>query len=321
MASGPRERPRTAPPIRITFSRRPAIAKIACGHRYHLRVAIVEGIGLGAWVRLAASPGAGEVAQMLLHFIVISLFTRQAPDVRLGPKDPDLAHQTVASQMRRMGLKPHKPFDPMWYLTSNGKFVGYVKVFRNERYARNWFRDLSEQENSENIWAYWRDGGPVAMREQPNTKGANQFADSIALCRIRAFSEESAAQNGVSRWFSGNLTATEIFLDEKKRKAEGARRETNINRPKRSASVDCSDWEVRRDGGIDGPPPSAELSRKYRISGLAPPEPTAIFKIVCRLQSDGLERGIESEGNNFAAVSTAQFLFDAIPTPHVRRDL
>jgi hypothetical protein len=252
---------------------------------------------------------------MLLHFVVISLFTRQAPDVRLGPKDPDLAHEALASQMHRMGLKPHKPFDPMWYLTSNGEFVGYVKVFRTERYARNWFRDLSEQENSENIWAYWRDGRPVAMMEEPNAKGANQFVDSIALCRVRAFSDESAARNGVSRWFSGNLTADEIFLDEKKRKAERARRDTNVNRSKRSALVEPSDWEVRRDGGIDGPSPSAELSRTYRISGLAPPETSATFKIVCRLQSEGLEGGIESERNNLRLYRQLNFYLKPFRLP------
>jgi hypothetical protein len=87
-------------------------------------------------------------AQMLLHFVVISFFDRNTGGAKLGPKDPDLALQEINESHRRLGLKPIKPQDPMWYLMSHGKFVGYVKVFRNERYARNWLWALSEKDAS-----------------------------------------------------------------------------------------------------------------------------------------------------------------------------
>ncbi len=88
---------------------------------------------------------------MLLHFVVISVFDRDnSGGAKLGPKDPDLAHQSVAETLRMAGIRSSKPQDHMWYLMSGEKCVGYVKVFREERYARNWFRDLKEREASTN---------------------------------------------------------------------------------------------------------------------------------------------------------------------------
>jgi len=158
---------------------------------------------------------------MLLHFVVISVFEeRHAFDAKLGPKDPDLAHQSVAETLGRAGIKAGKPQDPMWYLILDNKFVGYVKVFREERYARNWFRDLAEKEASTNFWAYWRDGYPLALVQGAKTTDANQFVKSIAICRVRAFSAEAAAENGWKNWSSRNLTAIEIYQDKSSGGAE-----------------------------------------------------------------------------------------------------
>jgi hypothetical protein len=55
---------------------------------------------------------------MLLHFVVISIFDRNTGDANLGPKDPDLANQAVSEQFVRLGMKPTKPHDPLWYLMS-----------------------------------------------------------------------------------------------------------------------------------------------------------------------------------------------------------
>jgi hypothetical protein len=142
---------------------------------------------------------------MLLHFVVISVFDRNTGGAKLGPKDPDLALQEINESHRRLGLKPMKPQDPMWYLMSHGKFVGYVKVFRNERYARNWLRALSEKDASSinrTPWAYWRDGYPLALIEGSHFEDANQFVKYIAICRVRAFSDQSAAENGWNNWRS-----------------------------------------------------------------------------------------------------------------------
>jgi hypothetical protein len=159
---------------------------------------------------------------MLLHFVVISVFNRNAGDTKLGPKESDVARDSQVEMMSRdiertfrmAGIKPGKPQDPMWYLMSHDKFVGYVKVFREERYARNWFRDLSEKDTSPNAWAYWRNDYPIMLIEGASGKDANQFVKYIAICRVRAFSAQSAAENAWKNWSSGNLTAIEIFLDE-----------------------------------------------------------------------------------------------------------
>jgi hypothetical protein len=90
---------------------------------------------------------------MLLHFVVISIFEeRYSSEARLGPMDPDLAHQSVAGTLRNIGINAGAPQDPMWYLVREGKIIGYVRVFREERYARNWFRDLAEQKRTAGIF-------------------------------------------------------------------------------------------------------------------------------------------------------------------------
>jgi hypothetical protein len=280
---------------------------------------------------------------MLLHFVVISIFDRDTGDAQLGLKDPDLAHQAVAEQMRRLGVKPWKPYDPMWHLVRHGKFVGYVKVFRNERYARNWFRDLSEKDASSNIFAYWRDGQPLALIEGANTKDANQFVKYIAICRVRAFSAE-AAQNGWKNWRSGNLTGIEIHQDKLGSGAtdERAKRETTaVSQPsrqmnwkldadirgffdakaqsteKRKATVEASEWQVTRgNSGIDGPRPNEELSRTYLFSGGAPPDTTASLIIVCKLESEGLEGGLETDKGSLRLYRQLSFYLRPFRLPH-----
>src|SRR5258707_1168104 len=192
---------------------------------------------------------------MLLHFVVISVFDRNnSSDAKLGPKDPDRAHQSVSETLALAGIKAGKAQDPMWYLMSGDKFVGYVKVFREERYARNWFRDLSEKEASKNFWAYWRDGCPLALIDGANAKDANQFVQYMAICRVRAFSAQSAAENGWRNWSSGNLTAIEIYLDESHGRAteERTKREaTAVNQPSRQ--------NTEKRAGVDAMP----NDRKY----------------------------------------------------------
>jgi hypothetical protein len=229
---------------------------------------------------------------MLLHFVVISVFDRDNHRAaKLGLKEPDFSHQSVAETLRFAGIRASKPQDHMCYLISGDKFVGYVKVFREERYAHNWFRDLSERRNA---WAYWRDGCPFPLIKGANaTKPANQFVNYQALCRVRAFSAENAAENGWKNWISGNLTAIEVDLDESRGRAvdEKVKRETAVVQPSRQNTetrratprvpIECSEWEVTRGASdVDGPRPSEELSRSYDLSGLAPPDTTATVRIL-----------------------------------------
>ncbi len=267
---------------------------------------------------------------MLLHFVVISVFDRDnSGGAKLGPKDPDLAHQSVAETLRMAGIRSSKPQDHMWYLMSGEKCVGYVKVFREERYARNWFRDLKEREASTNFWAFWRDGRPLTWTKGANARDANQFVNYQALCRVRAFSAESAAENGWKNWISGNLTAIEVDLDESRdrARAEKARRETTTSQQSRQitetrratsrVSIECSEWQVTRGAsGIDGPRPSEELSRTYDLSGLAPPDRTATVRIVCKLQSEGLEGGLEAEVGGLKLYRTLRVYLRPFRLPH-----
>jgi hypothetical protein len=47
---------------------------------------------------------------MLLHFVVISVFDRDNHRAaRLGPKDPDFAHQSVAETLRFAGIVTRRP--------------------------------------------------------------------------------------------------------------------------------------------------------------------------------------------------------------------
>ena len=114
--------------------------------------------------------------------LVTRNLVRKGPDVARQSRVEMMARNTEMT-LRMAGIKPSKPQDPMWYLMSHGKFVGYVKVFREERYARNWFRDLSEKDASRNGWAYWRDGYPIMLIEGGNTRDANQFVKLMAICR------------------------------------------------------------------------------------------------------------------------------------------
>ncbi len=151
-------------------------------------------------------------AQMLVHFVVISVFEeRHSNEARLGPMDQ--GRQWISETFRQAGIRASSPPDPMWFLIREGKPIGYVKVFREERYARNWFRDLAEKEQSGSFWAFWRDGRPLALVDGANARDANQFVKLISLCRVRAFSAQSAAENGWKNWCAGRLTAMEVFLD------------------------------------------------------------------------------------------------------------
>lgn len=260
---------------------------------------------------------------MLLHFIVISLFEESwAAEARLGPRD--LGRQWVSETFRQAGIRAGAPPDPMWFLIREGKPIGYVKVFREERYARNWFRDLAEKEDSRNFWALWRDGHPLALVEGANAQDANQFVKSMMICRVRAFSAESAAASGWKNWISGNLTAIEIFLDRPRSSTDQrAKREPSIDtRPplqsagKRSAVVEPSKWQVTRQNIGEGKRPSEELSRTYILSGLAPPETTATVKIVCNLESEGLVGDIESATGGLKLHRKLRFYLRPFRLPH-----
>lgn len=174
---------------------------------------------------------------MLLHFVVISVFDRDNHRAaKLGPKDPDIAHQEVAASLAMAGVNAGKPLDPMWYLMAGDRVVGYVKVFREERYARNWFRDLKERKASRNFWAFWRDGKPLIWTKGANAREANQFVNYQSLCRVRAFSAESAAANGWKNWISGNLTAIEVDLDETRDRATDGKVKTETSAAHQSRS-------------------------------------------------------------------------------------
>ena len=173
---------------------------------------------------------------MLLHFVVISVFDRDNHRAaKLGPKDPDFAHQSVAEHFRLAGIKADKAQDHMWYLVSGNSFVGYVKVFRNEKFARSWFRDIKQREASDNFWAFWRDGKPLMWTEGANIQQANQFVNYQALCRVRAFSAESAAESGWKNWISDNLTAIEVDLEQSRGRAkdEKGKDQASVGQPSR----------------------------------------------------------------------------------------
>ncbi|NPU64723.1 hypothetical protein HL667_06930 [Bradyrhizobium sp. 83012] len=240
---------------------------------------------------------------MLLHFVVISLFDeRWSGEARLGPKDPDRAHQSVAQALGSMGLKAGPAQDPMWYLMRDGNMVGYVKVFRAERYAQNWFRDLAEQENSRNIWAFWRDGQPLALVDGANAREANQFVKSMSLCRVRAFSAESAADSAWKKWISGHLTAEEVFLDRGRDKRTGKTEPPPEAKPSdkprgRQGYARASGWQVVRENISEGMRPSEELRQTITITGLAPSQPSAVLSVIFKLKSDGLVGDPNEEGS------------------------
>jgi hypothetical protein len=207
----------------------------------------------------------------------------------------------------------------MWYLMTGDKFVGYVKVFREERYARNWLRDLKERETSRNFWAFWRDGHPLALIESANAKDANQFVNYQALCRVRAFSAQSAAENGWTNWKAGKLTAIEVDLENSRggTTVEKAKGDTAIERSPRQNTVKCGEWQISRgNSDINGPRPSEELSRTYELSGLAPPNTTATLRIVCKLESEGLEGGLEGEKGGLRLYRQLRFYLHPFRLPH-----
>ena len=257
---------------------------------------------------------------MRLHFVVISVFDpNRSGDAKLGPKDANRAHQSVAATLRMAGVNVGKEQDPMWYLMTGDKFVGYVKVFREERYARNWLRDLKERETSRNFWAFWRDGHPLALIESANAKDANQFVNYQALCRVRAFSAQSAAENGWTNWKAGKLTAIEVDLENSRggTTVEKAKGDTAIERSPRQNTVKCGEWQISRgNSDINGPRPSEELSRTYELSGLAPPNTTATLRIVCKLESEGLEGGLEGEKGGLRLYRQLRFYLHPFRLPH-----
>lgn len=264
---------------------------------------------------------------MLLHFVVISVFDRDNHRAaKLGPRNGGHGSGPLAATLRMAGIKDR---NPMWHLMSGDNFVGYVKVFREERYARNWFRDLKEREASRNFWAFWRNGYPLALIEGANANDANQFVNYQALCRVRAFSAQSAAENGWNSWISGNLTAIEVDLDDSRDRTtvEKAKRETTIvqpsrqnNEPRRATprlSVECSEWQITCGASdIDGPRPSEELTRTYELFGLGFPDRTATFRTVCKLESEGLEGGLEAEIGGLRLYRQLRFYLRPFPLPH-----
>jgi hypothetical protein len=128
------------------------------------------------------------------------------------------------------------------------------------------------------------------LTEGANAREANQFVNYQALCRVRAFSAETAAENGWKNWISGNLHESRgRAMDEKVKRettvVQPARQNTETRRATPRVSIECSEWEVARGASdIDGRRPSEELSRSYDLSGLAPPDKTATLRIVCKLE-------------------------------------
>lgn len=259
---------------------------------------------------------------MLLHFVVISLFDeRHSGEARLGPKDPDRAHQWVAQTLGNMGVKAGPAQDPMWYLMRESKKIGYVKVFREERYARNWFRDLAEQENSQNFWAFWRDGQPLALVEGANARDANQFVKSMSLCRVRAFSAETAADTGWKKWISGQLTAEEVFLDRPRNKSTGkieppAEAKPTAEPPRRKGQAVPSGWQVTRENIGEGKRPSEELRQTITITGMAPSQPSAVLSIAFKLTSEGLIGDPEEAGSGLRFDRKLSFSLRPFHLPH-----
>jgi hypothetical protein len=82
-------------------------------------------------------------------------------------------------------------------------------------------------------------------------------------------------------------------------------------------SIECSEWEITRGASdIDGPRPSEELSRSYDLSGLAPPNTTATLRIVCKLESEGLEGGLEAEVGGLRLYRQLRFYLRPFRLPH-----
>ncbi|MFB9262846.1 hypothetical protein ACFFWD_06610 [Bradyrhizobium erythrophlei] len=206
----------------------------------------------------------------------------------------------------------------MWYLMREGKIIGYVKVFREERYARNWFRDLADQGSSMNFWAFWRDGQPLALVGGANAKDANQFVRQMMLCRVRAFSAQSAAENSWKNWISGRLTALEIFRDrpQKPVEREPSRTSTDEVSRRRRGSAVVSGWKITRENIGEGKRPSEELRQTITVTGLAPSQPSAVLSVVFKLTSHGLIGDPDDEGSGIRFDRKLSFLLQPFFLPH-----
>jgi hypothetical protein len=215
---------------------------------------------------------------MKQRFIVISVFVPgHGRGAQLGQKDPNISRSSVDDIFENVGMKlpwhQRTELDPMWYLLMDGRPVGYVRVFDQERFARQWFNALR---NKTEIWAYWHKGFPLPWMKDRDIKLADQFLCSMALCRVRAFSAHGAAKSGWDNWSAGRLTADDVYLDR-----DASRRTTeNVVHGARSEFIDTSaltvkstKWQVQE----------TAISRTYEISGLPPPEPTTSLKIRCSL--------------------------------------
>lgn len=150
---------------------------------------------------------------MKLHFVVISLFREQeARRAVVGPKDPNISRHVLGETLGRWGIKvpgANREMDPMYYLVLGKRPIGYVRVFDDERWARNWFNGLRDKKNA---WGFWRDGRPLVWDEGSDLR-ANQFVTMMVICRIRAFTAHAAAEKVWQGYMSGRLYHMELYLD------------------------------------------------------------------------------------------------------------
>jgi hypothetical protein len=91
---------------------------------------------------------------------------------------------------------------------------------------------------------------------------------------------------------------------------------TVASQPSRRNIVEVSEWQVTRgECSIEGPHPNAELSRTYLI-GLAPPQTTASLRVVCKLESEGLEGSLEDETGHVRFYRQLRFYLQPFRLPH-----
>jgi len=110
---------------------------------------------------------------------------------------------------------------------------------------------------------------------------------------LLAFAERGTDHSAILRLYEENLPGDKRGQPTQ----QTVKHETTVaSQASRQNTVEVTAWEVARGAsGIDGPRPSAEISRTYLISGLAPPQTSASLRIVCKLESEGLEGSLEDE--------------------------
>lgn len=155
-----------------------------------------------------------EEAAVWVKFVVLAIFDSQNwRDAKVGEKDPVISRSNLGDAFERLGVKSpfgkEKEFEPMYYLVRDNRPIGYARVYKEEMYARMWFRMLRDRKD---IYAIWRDGLPLVWSKNPRFGDGNQFLHLMVICKVRAFTDESAAQKAWEGFSSDRLASVETYF-------------------------------------------------------------------------------------------------------------